>query len=490
MISVFLGIETYQWTISQFKQAGDWLHTNGVDGVVVKIYERTQGEWYSAIGGPDAVIKTLQDCGLFVLPYGFFYADNVDNQISYVIQALAKYDMFCMNMESDFDNNPSAVQSYYDGLKDHKGTLYVSTWANPITHGWSKNIDILNPIVQIWMPECYSDTLVSDMYTQFNRVQGKIEPTFHVTQTNALLASIYPNFTLWEYQDAFKNPNALKTYVQLDEGKIVSYPTNKQGMIANYLPVSQFQPGHSEFECGAYAVALNQRATPYNVPNMNSTANESLYAQTLYALTTGSNLASNTFGSSVDQVHTMLKNTQSYAPPGLHWWDIESIQPGSSQVNDTTQIKAALMHGYPVIATVSETSVFDLDLGRNPYWWGASGNHIITYVGISSDGNLLVVDPANVEQGDGNLQSPKTVRAWPRRYDIIRIANQWATVVGMPWLPAIPSATPVSWPPYHPPTVNPSPPANTQVELKVLYDANSKQIMFVDGVTVVYRISL
>ena len=26
----------------------------------------------------------------------------------------------------------------------------------------------------------------------------------------------------------------------------MSYPTNNQGMIANYLPVSEFQPGHME----------------------------------------------------------------------------------------------------------------------------------------------------------------------------------------------------------------------------------------------------
>lgn len=489
MIGLFLGVETAEWTIDEFKHAFQFCIDNKVDQVIIKIYELTQGEWYRSLGGPTPVITLAQDMGLDVLPYGYYYGVSPD-ELTSMKRYLAFYGKYCLNLEDSFNNHPEMAQSVADALKDHTGKVYVSTFCDPVTKQWSKNIDILDPVVDVWMPECYSDVLVREMYSQFNKVTGKIEPTFHVTQTNALLATIYPNFSIWEYQNALNNVSALKTYIQLDEGKVVSYPTNVKGMIANYLPVSQFQPGHSEFECGAYAVALNQRATPYNITNTNSITNESVYAQTLYALTTGSNISSNMFGSTVDQMHTMLKNTQSYAPPGLHWWDIESIQPGSTQTNDIEQIKAALMHGYPVIATVSETSVFDLDLGRNPYWWGASGNHIITYVGISSDGNLFVVDPANVEQGDGNLQSPKAVRAWPRRYDISRIANQWATIVGMPWLPTIPSNIPVEWPPYQPPTVNPSPPANTQVELKVLYDANSKQIMFVDGVTVVYRISL
>lgn len=489
MIGLFLGVETAEWTIDEFKHAFQFCIDNKVDQVIIKIYEVTQGEWYRSLGGPTPVITLAQDMGLDVLPYGYYYGVSSD-ELASMKRYLAFYGKYCLNLEDSFNNHPEMAQSVADALKDHTGKVYVSTFCDPVTNQWSKNIDILDPVVDVWMPECYSDVLVREMYSQFNKVTGKIEPTFHVTQTNALLATIYPNFSIWEYQNALNNVSALKAYIQLDEGKVVNYPTNAQGMIANYLPVSQFQPGHSEFECGAYAVALNQRATPYNITNINSTTNESVYAQTLYALTTGSNISSNMFGSSVDQMHIMLKNTQSYAPPGLHWWDISSIGPGSTQTNDIEHIKAALMHGYPVIATVSESSVFDLDLSRNPYWWGASGNHIITYVGISPDGNLFVVDPANVEQGDGNLQTPKTVRAWPRRYDISRIANQWATIVGMPWLPTIPSNTPVEWPPYQPPTVNPSPPANTQVELKVLYDANSKQIMFVDGVTVVYRVSL
>ena len=42
-------------------------------------------------------------------------------------------------------------------------------------------------------------------------------------------------------------------------------------------------------------------------------------------------------------------------------------RPASDQATDINTIKAALLRGYPVIATVTEQSVFDLDLGTNPY---------------------------------------------------------------------------------------------------------------------------
>lgn len=492
MIGLFLGVETYNWQQADFDKAIQFCLDNKVDQLVLKVYEVTQGWWYRNYGpnGAGDLISYIQSKGLDVLPYGFFY-DGSHVELTAMKQGLAWYGKFCLNMESSFDNKPDNARAVSDGLKGHSGTLYVSTWANPVTHGWTANIDILDPIVDVWMPEVYDDNLVKEMYSQFNKVTGKIWPTFHVSQTNALLASPFPDFTLWEYQDALKYPNLLKQYVQLDEGKQVSYPTNSQGMVANYVPVTEFQPGRSEFECGAFAVALNGRAENYNKPNTNSAANLISWAEDAYFDTTGSNGPSNTAGASIDNMHTMLKWTQDphrYTGSGpLHWWDISSIGPNSTQSNDIGQIKAALEHGYPVIATVTEASVFDVDLGRNPYWWGPSGNHILTWVGIAPDGNLLAVDPANVIRGDGNLQTPKQVQSWPRKYDIKRIANLWATIIQPSWLPPIPSANPLSWPPYTPPA---PPPPDTMHDLKVVYDLTSKQIMFLDGVTVVYRISL
>ena len=227
----------------------------------------------------------------------------------------------------------------------------------------------------------------------------------------------------------------------------MSYPTNNQGMIANYLPVSEFQPGHTEFACGAFATASNAWAEPYNQPARTDAQNLINWAEAEYAKTAGDNGPTNTNGASIPDMHTYFTDTQQggVVPNSLRFWDT-AISNASDQATDINTIKAALLRGYPIIATVTEQSVFDLDLGTNPYWWGLGGNHILTWVGISSDGNLLAVDNANVIQGDGNLQTPKTPQPQPRRYDITRIANQWASIIQLPWLPPIISGDPLSWP--------------------------------------------
>lgn len=492
MIGLFVGIESYQWGWQEFDELIAFCKKNKVQQVVLKIYEITQGEWYKGLAtaetsGATNVVAYLQNAGLDVLPYGYFYGDNYQEEIKAVQLYLSKYGKFCMNMETEFNNNLKST-NFATYLKDHRGALYCSTWANPVSQSWIKNIEWLDDIIDVWMPEVYDDVLLKEMYAQFPKVKGKIEPTFHITNTYFRASTIYPNFTLWEYTIAQTYTTELGNYIRGD--LMPTAPTNSKKMVANYQRVSQFQPGKSEFECGAFAVSLNWRATSPDKTNVYDPGKLVQYAEALYNMVTGSNSAGNTAGVSIEDMHKMLKDTQKHpgGPPALHFWDLP-INAQSKQADDISRIKTALQHGYPVIATITEASIRDVDLGRSPYWWGPSGNHIITYVGIADDGNLLAVDPANVVQGDGNLQTKKTPQPWPRKYDIKSMQNTWATVVQMPWLPPIENGDPLTWKPYTPPVTSP-PPTPKEDGVKITYDPNSKQLIFYDGVTVIHRIQV
>jgi hypothetical protein len=109
------------------------------------------------------------------------------------------------------------------------------------------------------------------------------------------------------------------------------------------------------------------------------------------------------------------------------------------------------------VATVLETSVFDLDLNGNPYVpnWTPTGNHVFTYTGVASDGNLLVHDTAAIQGGIFGKVAPQ-----PRRYRASSIENHWASIVQLPWLPAIPSGDPLSWPPVQAQPTTPAQPNN------------------------------
>lgn len=201
---------------------------------------------------------------------------------------------------------------------------------------------------------------------------------------------------------------------------------NAQGEVADFQDVSQFEPNESEFECGEFAAATVKFA---GYPGRGATGTQEDIDQTadaFYAKYIGPNTQSDILGTTIEVMHKIIKDC------GFDYQDVSAITPTSQQASDIAHIKAALAQGYPLIATITETSVIDLDLGRNPYSWGPSGTHTVIYSGIASNGNLLVRDSANII---GPLQVNNTVRPGPRRYDINQIATQWATMIRLAWLP-------------------------------------------------------
>ena len=230
---------------------------------------------------------------------------------------------------------------------------------------------------------------------------------------------------------------------------------NSKGMIANFIPVSQFEAGETEFACGFFAGATVRSAVPPNSPFRKDETAETVdqWADHQYALVYGSFGSNMTGGISIDELHTVFHNAGN-----LHYWDLP-ISPTSSQSSDLANIKRALQAGYPVVATIVEASVRDVtgDIpAGNPYEWNPVCNtnscptHVIVYCGIDKNGNLLAVDYANVV---GPLQGNNSVRAWPRHYDIATIDNTFATVVQLvgddpskPWLKPIPDpANAAAW---------------------------------------------
>lgn len=427
-----------------------------IDCVILKTYEITQGEWYAQLSSAKATVQYIEDRGLGVLTYGYYYGDDPITESAAIKYHLREFGSHIMDLEGSFDNNQGKAVGLQGLLANHTGTLSLSTWANPATHGWSENLKILDPIIDIYMPQCYDDSLTKSMYDQWIRTTKPIYPTFSIVNTPSANSKSFPQYSLWEYQDAVKYPNLLDQYVKQQKGIAVSSaPTNDKGCVFNAVQVSQFQPQHSEFECGAFTTAVTNFGSPPNEQNTYPLAELVDWAESQYSITAGSNASWNTSGVSIDGMHQYFADTNN-----LHWWDMD-ISVNSAQDHDIASIKAALSNGYPVIATVSENSVFDMDLGRNPYWWGPQGTHILVWVGVASDGNLLAYDPANVIQGDGNLQTPKQVQPWPRRYQVSSIDNQWGSIIKMPWLPSIPSNDPLTWPPYTGPTTIPVPSAPT-----------------------------
>lgn len=450
MLYLFVGIESYNWTLADFQPVIAFAKANGVDGLIIKAYEVTQGEWYN--GQFPAIVQAIKDSGIDVLPYGFFYGgDTLATEAQEVLRFLSTYGQFCMNMEGAWDGQSGWCDELHTALAGHTGNLYVSTWANIADHNWSANVAKLADIVSVWMPECYSDQLTAYALAQWPK-GVVVQPTISLyndlgvnTPAKNVVAFGNKSASVWEWSAATQNK---EVFVALDAAlrgqSMTNLVLNSSGMVANFVPTSQFEANETEFACGFFSTALCKFSMPPNKATESPAEALDEWADKQYDAVYGSHGATMTGGISIDQLHTCIHNAGN-----LHYWDIP-ISASTKQSDDIARIKRALAAGYPVIATIVEASVRDVtgDIpAGNPYEWNPSGTHVIVWCGVDSHGNLLAVDPANVV---GPLQGSNHVRPWPRHYDIGPIDDTFATVVQLvgpdpthPWLKPIPSGDPL-----------------------------------------------
>jgi hypothetical protein len=185
--------------------------------------------------------------------------------------------------------------------------------------------------------------------------------------------------------------------------------------VASFRDVDQFQPGHTAYACGCFAVAVCKAMAPPGKTPTARPADMAMEAEDWYKQDNGDNSHANQEGMSLAQLTARLTQV------GLRWRTLDL---------DVGEARAWVGRGYPVIVSCPETSIHDLGLGdKVPYPWKPFGNHIITLTGVGPGGSLLARDTANIE-------APNTLRPGPRLYDADKLQLVSATLVVPPWMPA------------------------------------------------------
>lgn len=195
---------------------------------------------------------------------------------------------------------------------------------------------------------------------------------------------------------------------------------SKTGEIGDFLDVDQMQPAKTQFACGYFSFAIIRAMAPVGQAPTQSAQQMIAEAEAWYAQDHGTNAISNADGMSLQEEYDLIVRA------GWHY-------QASSLDLDT--IRAWVKLGYPILLTLSESSVVDLALAGNPYPWNPAGNHIIVISGVTADDNFLVRDPANCT----DLYNPNSLRPGPRKYDASRLQIWTATVVVPPWRPRPPA---------------------------------------------------
>lgn len=420
-------------------------------------------EWYG--GKFQAIWLQVTQAGLDCIPYGFHYGfdkgSDLDTEVVLAAKYANNYPNYCADMESSFDGQGDwtlQVQKFFKAQAPGK-QMIVSTWANidgtiSPGHSWYTNVANLAPVTKFYMPQAYSD-FYTDRLADWSRTTvpaQQIMPTLNLGTSDmgqndvlrnlrTIINTYHPSLiSLWEYQDAVANPGLLDQVVAAIHQEVptmATLQTNSAGEIANFVNVSQFLGQHSEFACGPFAAGHVKFTTDPTKKNTTNPADIQNWAFNEYASVIGPDTISNTDGSSIDNMHTF------YHDAGYHYWDISGIDANSQHATDIARIKRALQAGYPVVATVAETSVFDVAEGKNPYFWGPAGNHILVYSGIAKSGNLLAQDTANIL---GSLTGANNPNPGPREYDVNKLFHSYACTIQLSWLAPIPDGDPLNWP--------------------------------------------
>ncbi len=198
-------------------------------------------------------------------------------------------------------------------------------------------------------------------------------------------------------------------------------PLNAHGEVADLPNVSQFEPKESAYECVAFSIAMCKFAGQPGKGPTGSNEDIDQLADKWYSQLTGSIGSDNTQGLSVAQEEQIIIGV------GNHYHELP-ITANSQHNSDIANVKGALKRGYPVLICGAETGMYDIGLGdRVPYSWTPTGNHCIVATGIAKDGNLLVRDPANVDNSGP--------RPGPRTYDISKLDLISGVVFVPPWMP-------------------------------------------------------
>ncbi|HVC37895.1 MAG TPA: hypothetical protein VNF46_05780 [Gammaproteobacteria bacterium] len=182
-------------------------------------------------------------------------------------------------------------------------------------------------------------------------------------------------------------------------------------------PLNQFEKNETPDACVAYGAADIEFCGPPNGQPTGTAEQIDQLADKWYADLEGSYAASNTNGMSVEALYTMLDGL------GL---DYTALPPTVEAVRATLERLF-----WPILICGAERGFFDVALGKVPYGWDYSQyNHCIVVCGVTSSGNLLVRDYANLMAEPGSV----------REYDASKMLLVSATAVEPHWMKPLPVA--------------------------------------------------
>lgn len=478
-VAMFLGVETSKWTIQQFVDAANFCMQHHVSTLFIKVFEvgssagDSQGIWYGGINSWDAIYQEVSKI-VNVVPYGFLYGDtfnNLSTEIATATQLLQKYGKLCLDMEGSYWNNTNSAiwaGQLSSALVPVPGKLWLSCPANPKESGDLPYIQALSPAVNIYMPMVYSDYLNTTWVHDF-AVPECIQPTLDLSQefgpnniqpiVQSWKATGVLALSCWYYGFAVQNPSLLDqvvqeftvgqttggTSLQLDNnGCVMTVPKSFQletEQLAN-VPGSPQGKQESQDLCGPWGAYASSESVPPGHQQKDTQENVDRYVDDMVDNLFGpSGFNHINFGGVLPDDMIKIFNYIRDDRHTLHYQTVSATLDNLYKIIDAGYIGLFSCNEADVTAWNKTTNAWE-----HAYPWQLSAGHVFPAAGYEKNTkNLICPDELN-----NSYQG-----YWPPIYkasDIGRSLTWMAAiqVVGPdannPWLKAIPSGDPATWP--------------------------------------------
>lgn len=223
--ALFLGVDTANWSLAQFAAAAQFARAHHIDTLFVKTADGGN-RWYQwsgdNINGWRSIRQTILQNGVGAIPYTYSYG-NTYNALGREIALLQEYmrdaGVVIADMEQEWNGHADWGAQLCNSMKAVPGIFLVSTWANPYDQNWQGVIQALNPCVDSYLPQQYTNYLAS-CWGQFGALGAAcIMPTFMIGQdfgpndavANARAAHNqgHAALSIWYYDTAVANPGLL-----------------------------------------------------------------------------------------------------------------------------------------------------------------------------------------------------------------------------------------------------------------------------------------
>lgn len=265
--ALFTGIETENWSSSQFTQAALFAKSAGVDSLIVKVADGTNA-WYGGLSGFTAIRNAILQVGVGCLPYIYSYGDKFggfSQELNIIETYLNAIGLMCIDLEAEWNGQSAWAQQLNERFANNPNYLYISCMADPAIQNQNEVLQTIAPSVNVWMPQVYSDFLQSVWHKQFSDIG--ITDGFNVTYSldptssgpNNTLQSVKANqahspyVSIWEYQLAVGSQNRLFHNVM---AMVKGWTTMSTATLANFPMVSQLDGDpNAEFDCVAGSIA-------------------------------------------------------------------------------------------------------------------------------------------------------------------------------------------------------------------------------------------